>query len=132
MTTRQNKLTVFIQGRKYFAGLISVVEGDCRKIFHYGNFPIYGICLFYVLSGIALRTYIIVIFPFNWYTVLRESLAGKNFPGLLKVEFWQSNFAYCGTRHSLWVWQVATPTIMRGKETTNEIEMNWCEVETID
>ena len=42
MTTQMNQLTKFIRGEKYFAGLISVVEGDCRKFFHYENFQFFG------------------------------------------------------------------------------------------
>ena len=42
MTTERNKLTLFINGRKYLAGLIFVVEGDGCNFFHSENFPLYG------------------------------------------------------------------------------------------
>ena len=38
MTTRQNKLSPFIRRRKYFVGLIFVIEGDQRKFFRNENF----------------------------------------------------------------------------------------------
>ena len=41
MTSRKYKLTPFIRGRKYFAGLIFVVEGDGRTFF-YDDFPVYS------------------------------------------------------------------------------------------
>ena len=43
MTARRNKLTLFIRRRrKYFAGLIFVMEDDCRKFCRNNNFPDYG------------------------------------------------------------------------------------------
>ena len=38
-----NKLTLFICGRKYFVGLIFVLEGDRGKFFPGKNFPVYNI-----------------------------------------------------------------------------------------
>ena len=57
MTTQQNKLTLFICARKYFAGLIFVVEGDQRILFHDGNFPIYDTYKMKSTSGICCSYY---------------------------------------------------------------------------
>ena len=43
ITTRPYTLTPFIRRRKYFLGLILVIEGDRGKFFLNENFPIYGI-----------------------------------------------------------------------------------------
>ena len=42
MNTWQYKLTPFIRWKKYFIGLIFVVEGDRWKFLHDEDFPIYG------------------------------------------------------------------------------------------
>ena len=45
MTTQPYKVTPFIRWRKYFFGLIFLVEGDRWKFLHDENFPIYGTCV---------------------------------------------------------------------------------------
>ena len=54
---------------------------------------------------------------------------GENFRKLLKIKFSQLKVSQIVGNDGLWVWQVATPTTMRGRETTNEIELAWTRYE---
>ena len=64
ITTRQYKFTPFICWRKYFTGLIFIVEGDCQKSFRNKNFLIYAIWqTWYVCHHLRLMTHLTSMRP---------------------------------------------------------------------
>ena len=58
-----------------------------------------------------------------WLREKRKFFAGENFHELLKVGFSRLKLSRTVGIDNLWVWQVTTPSLLRGEETTNEIEL---------